>query len=197
MRWADRIYYEEAHEFRQKLMEPWKIGDKMVGVKKSAGLLELRIVFKAGHLVPMDQPEASLDMATSFVNRVVRMTAFEWCVRIIQTISITIFKVTNTDINLPCCLLKFGFLHYSTCCSCPRLRRQIGLEIPCYPCWNARSLQKDYSCISSNPGRAKVIPQFAFQFPHVNSHIFRRLYRLLKSEWSDGFLQEWRQLLPE
>lgn len=77
MRWADRIYYEEAHEFRQKLMEPWKIGDKMVGVKKSAGLLELRIVFKAGHLVPMDQPEASLDMATSFVNRVVRMTAFE------------------------------------------------------------------------------------------------------------------------
>lgn len=49
----------------------------MVGVKKSAGLLELRIVFKAGHLVPMDQPEASLDMATSFVNRVVRMTAFE------------------------------------------------------------------------------------------------------------------------
>lgn len=35
--------------------------------KKSAGNLELRIVNKAGHLVPMDQPEAALDLVKSFV----------------------------------------------------------------------------------------------------------------------------------
>lgn len=73
MRWADKLFYDNAHEFRDKLFEAWKIGDKIVGTKKAAGLLELRIVFKAGHLVPMDQPEASLDMATSFVNRVVAL----------------------------------------------------------------------------------------------------------------------------
>ncbi len=39
----------------------------MVGSMKSAGLLELRIVNNAGHLVPMDTPEAALDLVTSFV----------------------------------------------------------------------------------------------------------------------------------
>ena len=42
----------------------------MVGTVKSAGLLEFRVVFGAGHLVPMDQPQVALDMATNFVNRV-------------------------------------------------------------------------------------------------------------------------------
>jgi carboxypeptidase C (cathepsin A) len=71
MKWADKIYYASASEFRKKLFEAWTINGKTVGAKKSAGLLELRIVFNAGHLVPMDRPEESLDMATSFVNRVV------------------------------------------------------------------------------------------------------------------------------
>jgi carboxypeptidase C (cathepsin A) len=35
--------------------------------KKVAGNLEFRIVNKAGHLVPMDQPVAALDMLTQFV----------------------------------------------------------------------------------------------------------------------------------
>ena len=56
MRWIDKIFYSQAHEFRQKLFTPWKIKDKMVGTIKSAGLLEFRVVFNAGHLVPMDQP---------------------------------------------------------------------------------------------------------------------------------------------
>lgn len=73
MKWVDKIYYAEAAEFRKKLFEPWTLNGKIVGTKKSAGLLELRIVFNAGHLVPMDRPQESLDMATSFVNRVVAM----------------------------------------------------------------------------------------------------------------------------
>jgi hypothetical protein len=36
---------------------------------KRAGLLEFRIVNKAGHLVPMDRPVEALDMVVSFVQR--------------------------------------------------------------------------------------------------------------------------------
>ena len=40
---------------------------------KRAGLLEFRIVNKAGHLVPMDRPVEALDMVTSFVQRALNM----------------------------------------------------------------------------------------------------------------------------
>ena len=36
-------------------MSPWKVGDKVVGFNKTVGLLELKTVNDAGHLVPMDQ----------------------------------------------------------------------------------------------------------------------------------------------
>ncbi len=41
----------------------------MVGSVKNAGLLEFRIVNNAGHLVPMDCPEAALDMTVNFVEK--------------------------------------------------------------------------------------------------------------------------------
>lgn len=71
MRWAEKIFYKDASEFKKKLFDAWKINGKMVGTMKSAGLLEMRIVFNAGHMVPMDQPEAALDMATAFVKKVI------------------------------------------------------------------------------------------------------------------------------
>ncbi len=40
---------------------------------KRAGLLEFRIVNKAGHLVPMDRPVEALDMVVSFVQRAMNM----------------------------------------------------------------------------------------------------------------------------
>lgn len=73
MKWVDRIHFAEAEEFRKKLFTPWKINNKVVGAMKSAGLLEFRIVNNAGHLVPMDRPVEALEMASSFVDRVVRM----------------------------------------------------------------------------------------------------------------------------
>lgn len=72
MKWVDRLYHSSAEEFRSKLFSAWAIKGKVVGAYKEAGFLELRIVFNAGHLVPMDRGEESLDMATSFVNRVTR-----------------------------------------------------------------------------------------------------------------------------
>jgi len=34
----------------------WKIGDKIVGAVKSAGNLEMRIIFSAGHIIGKDKP---------------------------------------------------------------------------------------------------------------------------------------------
>ena len=54
------------------MLTPWKIDGKMAGFWKKAGKLELRILFNAGHLVPMDQPVAALNMVDSFVGGALR-----------------------------------------------------------------------------------------------------------------------------
>lgn len=51
------------------MFSAWKVNGKIVGSKKSAGLLELRIVNNAGHLVPQDCPEAALDLASGWVEK--------------------------------------------------------------------------------------------------------------------------------
>lgn len=73
MKWVDKIHFDNDAAFRTALFTPWKINNKVVGAMKSAGYLEFRIVNKAGHMVPMDRPIEALDMATSFVDRVIRM----------------------------------------------------------------------------------------------------------------------------
>ncbi len=69
MKWVDRLRFDKSQEFRKALFKGWKIKDKIVGSVKSAGLLELRIVNNAGHRVPMDAPEASLDLVSTFVEK--------------------------------------------------------------------------------------------------------------------------------
>lgn len=69
MKWVDRLRYSKIDEFKKSLFSAWKIRGKVVGSVKSAGLLELRIVNNAGHLVPMDVPEAALDLVTGFVEK--------------------------------------------------------------------------------------------------------------------------------
>jgi len=69
MKWVDKLKYAQIEDFRKSLFSAWKINNKIVGSIKSAGLLELRIVNNAGHLVPMDCPEAALDLVTSFVEK--------------------------------------------------------------------------------------------------------------------------------
>ena len=67
MKWVDKVRYANSEEFRKQLFSPWKLNNKMVGSVKFAGLLEFRVVNNAGHFVPMDCPEAALDMASTFV----------------------------------------------------------------------------------------------------------------------------------
>ena len=69
MKWVDRLRYSKIDDFKKSLFSAWKIKGKVVGSMKSSGLLELRIVNNAGHLVPMDCPETALDLVTSFVEK--------------------------------------------------------------------------------------------------------------------------------
>ena len=50
-------------------MARWKVGERVAGFNKIVGRLELRTVNDAGHLVPMDQGAAALEMVRNFVTR--------------------------------------------------------------------------------------------------------------------------------
>jgi carboxypeptidase C (cathepsin A) len=67
LRWVYNLNHPATKDFQAADFTPWKVGDKIVGYKKTAGNLEFRIVNQAGHLVPMDQPDNALDLVKSFV----------------------------------------------------------------------------------------------------------------------------------
>jgi len=52
---------------RDTYFSVWKTDGKTSGYTKSAGYLELKTVNNAGHLVPMDQGAAALNLVKSFV----------------------------------------------------------------------------------------------------------------------------------
>jgi serine carboxypeptidase-like clade 4 len=56
-------------QFRDTLLSPWYVNGKVAGFNKIVGYLELRTVNDAGHLVPMDQGEAALEMVKNFIKR--------------------------------------------------------------------------------------------------------------------------------
>lgn len=69
MTWVEKLDYAKNNDFN-KDFTVWKSkdGKKVFGYMKSGGLLQMRIVRDAGHLVPMDQPEAALNMISDFIN---------------------------------------------------------------------------------------------------------------------------------
>jgi carboxypeptidase C (cathepsin A) len=56
MKWVDNLNHNSAQEFNKQMFGVWKIGDKIVGAIKSAGNLEMRIIFNAGHIIGKDKP---------------------------------------------------------------------------------------------------------------------------------------------
>ena len=76
MSWVEKLRWTHAETFTGTNFEVWY--DKNGGVrgyKKRVENLEMRIVNKAGHLVPMDQPESAIDLAYDFVARCLNSTA--------------------------------------------------------------------------------------------------------------------------
>ena len=54
---------------RTTRFETWKLGNDVAGYRKLVGKLELKTVNNAGHLVPMDQGAAALQLLKDFVAR--------------------------------------------------------------------------------------------------------------------------------
>ncbi|KAF4029780.1 Serine carboxypeptidase [Phytophthora infestans] len=64
----DRLAWKDTAKYRVAKRQPWMVDGKVAGLVKSAGNMSYVVVLNSGHLVPTDQPEASLDMMRRFVN---------------------------------------------------------------------------------------------------------------------------------
>lgn len=61
-RWVNSMVWSGQHNFSEAPMLPFKINGKEAGLLKSYGPLSFLKVRDAGHMVPMDEPEAALEM---------------------------------------------------------------------------------------------------------------------------------------
>lgn len=71
-RWVDALEWEQAGAWRQVTPKPWLVGSDggASGEARQLGPLTFLKVYKAGHMVPMDQPRAALDMITRFTRAI-------------------------------------------------------------------------------------------------------------------------------
>lgn len=73
-RWVDGLEWSGAAAWQQAADEDWTLpgggggSGRPAGSVASSGPLSFVRVFDAGHMVPMDQPEAALHMISSFVS---------------------------------------------------------------------------------------------------------------------------------
>lgn len=73
LKWVEDMRYTGADEFRHTLLTPWKINDQVKGFYKRVGKLQLNTINNGGHLIPMDQGEAALNMLDGFVDFALRI----------------------------------------------------------------------------------------------------------------------------
>ncbi|KAE9202161.1 hypothetical protein PF004_g18498 [Phytophthora fragariae] len=64
----DRLAWTDTAKYRVAKRQPWVVDGQVAGLAKSAGNMSYVVVLNSGHLVPADQPEASLDMMRRFIN---------------------------------------------------------------------------------------------------------------------------------
>ncbi|XP_057779424.1 serine carboxypeptidase-like 47 [Salvia miltiorrhiza] len=61
-RWVENMQWSGRKRFVSGKWVPFKVGGVAAGLRKSYGGLTFLKVYNAGHMVPMDQPRASLEM---------------------------------------------------------------------------------------------------------------------------------------
>lgn len=66
-RWLRAMKWEHQQDFNKAPRTPWKVDSETHGYLKKYGNLYFLVVEQAGHMVPMDQPKASLRMLDSFL----------------------------------------------------------------------------------------------------------------------------------
>lgn len=62
LRWVENMRWSGRRRFVSAKLAPFKVGGVEAGGMKSYGGLSFLKVYNAGHMVPMDQPKASLEM---------------------------------------------------------------------------------------------------------------------------------------
>lgn len=66
-RMIDRLAWSGTVDYRVAHRKPWMLDGDVVGLAKSSGNMSYVVVTNSGHLVPMDQPKAALDMMRRFL----------------------------------------------------------------------------------------------------------------------------------
>lgn len=66
-KWVKEIVWSGQKSFRAAPDVPFTVDGKDAGQKRSYGPLTFLKIYNAGHLVPMDQPKASLEMLQRWI----------------------------------------------------------------------------------------------------------------------------------
>ena len=66
-RWVDAMQWDGAEAFAAAPLTDWRVGGKSAGTARAAQGLTFLEVNAAGHMVPMDQPKAALNMLSRFM----------------------------------------------------------------------------------------------------------------------------------
>ncbi|GIL92291.1 hypothetical protein Vretimale_18448 [Volvox reticuliferus] len=65
-RWVDALAWEQSEAWPSATPEEWHVAGAAAGTVRALGPLSFVRVYQAGHMVPMDQPQAALYMLTLF-----------------------------------------------------------------------------------------------------------------------------------
>ncbi|KAL4461326.1 hypothetical protein ABPG72_016124 [Tetrahymena utriculariae] len=65
--WLENLQWNHQTGYVKQEYSSLFKGDQIIGKEKSAVNLKFQIIFEAGHMVPMDQPEIALEMINSFI----------------------------------------------------------------------------------------------------------------------------------
>jgi cathepsin A (carboxypeptidase C) len=68
--WTRALPWAKQDEFNGKNYEKWNVQGKAAGEYKNVDNLTFLRVYDAGHMVPMDQPEVSIEMINQFIGTV-------------------------------------------------------------------------------------------------------------------------------
>lgn len=71
--WTEALDWNHGQEFKNASYIEWKEGNKSLGEIKEVKNLVFLKVYDAGHMVPMDQPEAALAMLNKFIRNWAKM----------------------------------------------------------------------------------------------------------------------------
>jgi carboxypeptidase C (cathepsin A) len=59
---VNKLQWEGLTDWQRTSKQLWRRGNKTAGTVKDAGNLTLAVVYEAGHMVPTDQPESSMQL---------------------------------------------------------------------------------------------------------------------------------------